>query len=120
MFRASLRRAKHPQKVAASKLPQLALRPSAHDQLTQQRGVTTSIRQVGDDELGVVSEIRTEPHVLRTDQTPHIVDSVATLDIKLFRIPAAKYLEAKQFFDQVLDDGNQKIILLSNNALTKL
>ena len=48
------------------------------------------------------------------------VFSTAILEIKLFRVPAAKYQEAKQFFDQVLDDGNQKIIVLNNNALTKL
>lgn len=54
------------------------------------------------------------------DEKEKKVFSIANLEIRLFRVPAAKYPEAKQFFDQVLDDGNQKIILLNNNALTKL
>jgi len=54
------------------------------------------------------------------DEKTRKVFSTAVLEIKLFRVPAPKYQEAKQFFDQVLDDGNQKIILLNNNALTKL
>jgi hypothetical protein len=38
--------------------------------------------------------------------------SVARLEVDDQRIPAEKYTEAKKFFDMVLEDGNQKMILL--------
>jgi len=46
--------------------------------------------------------------------------AVSKLTLQKHNIQASAYQEAKKFFDQVLDDGNQKIILLNNNALTKL
>jgi hypothetical protein len=51
-------------------------------------------------------------------QTNYIFDadkkqltSVARLELKQHKIPAAKYAEVKEFFDKVLADGTQKLII---------
>lgn len=46
------------------------------------------------------------------DKEKNQVYSVSELSVREQQVPAGKYAEAKKFFDQVLEDGNQKIILL--------
>jgi hypothetical protein len=49
------------------------------------------------------------------DQSTRQVSSIAHLKVTTQRFPASEYAEMKKFFDQVLDDGNQKIILVNRN-----
>jgi hypothetical protein len=45
------------------------------------------------------------------DEKAGIVYSTARLEINNYKIEPALYEQARVFFDQVIDDGNQKIIL---------
>lgn len=54
------------------------------------------------------------------DKASRKLYAVSRFTLLRHAIQPSAYGEAKKFFDQVLDDGNQKIILLNNNALTKL
>ena len=47
----------------------------------------------------------------RMDDKSRTIFSVATLIINAYKIEPGQYDEARKFFDQVLEDGNQKIIL---------
>ncbi len=53
----------------------------------------------------------------RYDPEAKKVFAVSKLVVNQSRIPAASYQEAKRFFDQVMEDGNQKLIFLNNNGL---
>lgn len=54
------------------------------------------------------------------DEKARKIFSTAMLQINHLSIPAAQYQDARKFFDQVIEDGSQKIIVLNNNGLTKL
>jgi hypothetical protein len=45
------------------------------------------------------------------DEQKNAIISTATLLLKQFRIPAAKYAEIKSFFDEVLADAGQRIVI---------
>jgi hypothetical protein len=47
----------------------------------------------------------------RYDVQTRIMESVSTLVVEKPQIPATRYEEARQFFDKVLEDGGQKLVV---------